>query len=442
MACIGIISLGCSKNAFDTEAAIANIITAGHEISNDFENIDVVIINTCGFIEAARDEADENIIDMIHVKKNINPKLKIIVTGCYSQKFKDILSEKFPQIDALCGIEMHTNINKTIDSVLKETKIVDIKETSSKWTEPENGRFIITYPWSANLKITEGCNNHCSYCAIPGIRGELRSRPLNLALTEAKNMAISGVKEIIVIGQDITAYGHDLGETNYLVDLLKGLNEIDEIRWIRLMYTYPTSITDELIEAIKDLPKVLHYIDMPIQHADTDILKQMNRRGSKDEYIKIIEKIRSKIPDITLRTTFIVGFPGENDENFNNLLNFVKEAEFDRAGFFGYSSELNTPAYNFINQIDADVIEERCKILEDTLNGISINKNKKLIGNTMELLVEYFDGKYICGRTYRDAPEIDGVVKIKSKKEKLIGEIIKVKITNNIGIYDLAGIII
>jgi len=443
MANIGIISLGCAKNAFDVEAGIANLITAGHVVAGDLNNIDAVIINTCGFIKSARDEADENIAEMIELKKNSNPNLKIIVTGCYSQKFSKELKEKFPKIDSLYGIEMHKDIVDITEKTLLKNTVSEIKDISDTWVEPQNGRFPISNFWTGNLKISEGCNNQCSYCGIPAIRGNLRSRNIELALAEAKIMAEEGVNEINIIAQDITAYGSDLGKDKYLVDLLENLNSINGIEWIRLMYTYPTSIDDSLIEAICTIPKVLHYLDMPIQHSHPEIIKSMNRRGSSEEYLELIQKLREKISDICLRTTFIVGYPGENEEFFSHLLEFAKKAKFDRAGIFGYSPEIDTPAYNLKDRISEEIVNERVSKLKKVLESISANKNKKNVGKNMMVLIEDFDEKYLYGRTFRDALDIDGFVRITSKKarkmETLLGKIIEIKITNTLGIFDLAG---
>jgi len=436
---IGIISLGCAKNTFDTEAAIANLITNGHNITNDFNEADIILINTCGFIKDARDEADENIDEIVQLKKK-RPNLKLIVTGCYPQKFKNELLKSFPEIDAMCGIEMHKDIMGILNDLSNKntTSKYNIKEISTKWVEPTNGRMLTTSPFSANIKISEGCNNRCSYCAIPSIRGDLRSRPMDLILSEAQNISNSGIKEITVIAQDTTAYGNDLGYTNGLSDLLYKLNDIEGyLEWIRIMYTYPTSINDSLIKAIKENSKVLPYIDVPLQHADNNVLKDMNRRGTKEEYLDTILKLREEIPKMALRTTFIVGYPTETEEAFSNLIDFVKKAEFDRAGFFTYSKEVNTPAYSLENKIPKEVIEERSNILSEVLQEISYKKNQSLIKSELDVLFEEADKEFVYGRSYRDAPDIDGFIKVKTNKD-IVGKIKKVKITNA-EIYDLEG---
>ena len=439
------ISLGCAKNQYDLEAALAEILTEGHQIVYDFNDADIVIINTCSFIESAREEVKENINKVIKTKK-LNPSLKIIICGCYPQKFKDEMISLFGnEIAAYGGIEMHKYIMDIIHNIKNYKSKIETCGTT--WTEPLCGRLNTLGDYVGNLKISEGCNNRCSYCAIPGIRGVLRSRPEEYILNEAQIMSDNGIKELNIIAQDITAYGKDLGKSDALPELLYKLNDIKgALEWIRLLYAYPTEITPNLIEAIKNCDKIVKYLDIPIQHGDNKVLKDMNRRGTKEEYLETIRRLREACPNICLRSTFIVGYPTESDKAFENLIDFVKLTKFDRAGFFTYSREINTPAYNITESIPDKVIKERAQILGQTLEDISLQKNRSLIGKNLKMICEYKKNNYIYGRTERDAIDIDGTIKIhefknKSKKTNpinLIGKIIKVQVIKA-DAYDLEG---
>jgi len=452
------ISLGCAKNQYDMEAALAEILTEGHEIVYDYEDADIIIINTCSFIESAREETKANIEEAVKTKKH-NPKIKIIVSGCYPQKFNDELISLYGKyITAYCGIEMHKYIMDIIHNI-KSYKS-QIEATATTWTEPLCGRLNTLGDYVGNIKISEGCNNCCSYCAIPSIRGVLRSRPEEYILKEAQIMSDNGIKELNIIAQDITAYGKDLGKPDALPELLYKLNDIKgALEWIRLLYAYPTEITSALIKAIKDCDKVVKYLDIPLQHGDNKVLKDMNRRGTSEEYLETIGKLRVACPNICLRSTFIVGYPTESEKAFKNLIEFVKLAEFDRAGFFTYSREINTPAYNITEYVPDEVIEERAKILAQTLENISLKKNKSLIGKNLKMLCEYKEGNFIYGRTERDAIDIDGIIKIKAEipsprhflrkchppqskivggQKELLGNIITVQVTEA-DAYDLEG---
>lgn len=436
IACVG---LGCGKNQFDLEAALADIITNGHEIVSNFKDADIIIINTCAFIEAARREAQE-IIEKALKEKKKRKRLQIVVTGCYPQTFKEELEELYGRnISAYCGIEMHKYIMKVINHLVYHKDYIE--KPGTEWFEPINGRLNTIGQYEANLKISEGCKNRCAYCAIPNIRGPLRSRPMEYILDEAQKLSDMGVVELNLIAQDITDYGKDLKIEDGLTELLYKLNEIKgSLKWIRLMYAYPTEITDNLIKTIKDCDKVVKYLDIPLQHGDNQVLKDMNRRGSREEYLDLIQKLRESIPEICLRSTFIVGYPTETEKAFENLCDFIEKAQFDRAGLFTYSKEINTPAYKLLTEIPNEIKEERANIVYEILDRISLEKNKQLISKDIDVLCLERDDGYIYGRTYRDAMDIDGIIKIPTNKD-LVGQIIKAKVTN-CDVYDLEGILI
>ncbi|MBQ0106230.1 MAG: 30S ribosomal protein S12 methylthiotransferase RimO [Armatimonadetes bacterium] len=434
---ISAVSLGCAKNQYDLEASLADLITEGHQIVYDFSDADIIIINTCSFIESARQETRENIDEAVEAKKD-NPDIKIIVCGCYPQKFKDEMLELYGDyIDAYCGIEMHKYITDIIHQL--PNFYGKIEKTGTEWYEPKNGRLNTLGDFTGNIKISEGCNNRCSYCAIPSIRGTLRSRLEEYILREAENMSQSGIMELNVIAQDITAYGKDFGKKDALSELLKKMNDLKgSLQWIRLLYAYPTEITDNLIDTIKNCQKVVKYLDIPLQHGDNTVLGDMNRRGTAEEYLETIQKLRDAVPNICLRSTFIVGYPTETDKAFENLIDFVKKAQFDRAGFFTYSREINTPAYSIETSVPENIITERAEILGKVLEEISLNKNNQLLNRKLDVLCEDRDDRYIYGRTYRDAIDIDGYIKIKTKKN-LTGKIIKNVTVTKAHIYDLEG---
>lgn len=422
------ISLGCEKNRYDLEAALAELMTKGHNIVYDLDNADIIFINTCSFIASARNEAREYIEEAVKAKEK-RPKTKIIVSGCYPQKFeKELLDNYGNCIDAYCGIEVYRYIEDIINNI--DSYKSNIEAPGKKWSEPKYGRINTQSLYTGNLKIAEGCNNRCSYCAIPSIRGNLRSRPMDLILNEAQNMSSSGIMELNLIAQEITAYGKDIGQKDALPDLIYRLNAITgSLQWIRLLYTYPTEITDRLIKAIKDCDKIVKYIDIPLQHGDSQILKDMNRRGTPEEYLETVQKLREAIPDICIRTTFIVGYPTETDKAFENLVDFVRKAQFDKVGIFPYSREINTPAYNIESNVSDEILQERCVILNDAVSEISIEKDKSFIGRKMKVLCESRDEDYVYGRTERDALEIDNYIKIKTKRN-LEGRFVTAQITD------------
>lgn len=435
---VGMISLGCPKNQVDAEHMLALIDAAGCEIVDYVDGCDVVIVNTCGFIDDAKKEAIENILDMVELKKE-GIISKIVVTGCLAQRYKDEIVTEIPEVDAVVGIGANGDIVKTIEEVM--SGVDTIEKYPPRCDLPLEGQRILTTPqYWAYLKIGEGCSNRCTYCTIPSIRGNMRSRSMENVIEEAKQLAESGVKELILIAQDTTSYGLDLYGELKLPELLNELCKIDSIEWIRLLYCYPDRITDELIETMKKQDKIVNYIDLPLQHADDKILKAMNRRGDQAMIRNVIEKLRTEIPDVVIRTTFIVGFPGEGEEEFENLAVFVNEIEFDRLGVFTFSAQEGTPAYDMEDQVEEDVKTRRGEIIMQDQYSIMEEKNSEKIGKTYKVIVEDYDGysDSYTGRTYMDAPEIDGIVRFTSDRDLDIGDFVEVEIFD-VEDYDLIG---
>ncbi len=434
---IGMISLGCPKNQVDAEIMLARLAEDGFEITNEVDGADAVIINTCGFIEDAKKEAIENILDMAELKKE-GILGKIIVTGCLAERYREEIFAEIPEVDAVVGL----GSNADICAVCKRVLVGESVETfGEKTCLPLSGERLLTTPeWFSYLKIAEGCSNHCTYCAIPSIRGEFRSRPPEDILAEAKHLAEMGVKELVVVAQDTTRYGEDLYGKSALPALLKALSKIEGIQWIRVLYCYPERITDELLEVIAETENIANYLDIPIQHADASVLKAMNRKGDRESLLQLIRKIRARIPDAVLRTTLITGFPGETQEAFETLCAFVKEAQFDRLGCFAYSAEEGTPAASLPNQIDEDVKRERGETVMEMQYRIFDEKNRENIGKILKTVVEGYDpySDSYFGRTYRDAPDIDGQVKFTCGYELHEGEFVEVEIFDVLD-YDLIG---
>lgn len=435
---IGMISLGCPKNQVDAEHMLALMDAEGWEIVDYVDGCDAVIVNTCGFIDDAKKEAIENILDMVELKKE-GVISKIIVTGCLAQRYKDEIVKEIPEVDAVIGIGANGDIIKTVEEVM--SGVDTIEKYPPQCDLPLEGQRILTTPqYWAYLKIGEGCSNRCTYCTIPSIRGNMRSRSMENVIDEAKQLAESGVKELILIAQDTTSYGLDLYGELKLPELLNELCKIDSIEWIRLLYCYPDRITDELIETMKNQEKVVNYIDLPLQHADDKILKAMNRRGDQALIRNVISKLRTEIPDIVIRTTFIVGFPGEGEEEFETLAEFVNEIEFDRLGVFTFSPQEGTPAFDMEDQVDEDIKTRRGEVIMQDQYSIMEEKNNEKIGKTYRVVVEDYDGysDSYTGRTYMDAPEIDGLVKFTSHKDLDIGDFVDVEIFD-VEDYDLIG---
>ncbi len=445
---IGFVSLGCPKNQLDTEVMLHEIASAGYEITAEETEADIVIINTCAFIESAKKEAIDNILDIAWLKKH-NGLKGIIVTGCMSERYgKDIL-EEFPEVDAVLGVGSIHNIVEAVEAVAKNAG------KKRKKGEPDNryyscedkntvrlgGDRVLTTPdYAAYLKISEGCDNRCTYCAIPDIRGKFRSRPMEDLIAEAKDLDALGVKELTVIAQDTTRYGIDLYGKYCLDQLLHKITEETSIPWIRVLYCYPDKITDGLIEEMKNNPRILNYIDLPLQHISDEVLRRMNRHGRSQMIRDVLAKLKKEIPDVTVRTTFIVGFPGETEADFEELAEFLKSERFDRAGVFTYSREEGTPAYDFEDQIDEQVKQDRMDILMRSQMLINEEKNQEKIGKTLTVLCEDYDpvSEYYFGRSEADAPEIDGKIFFRSEKKIAPGEFVKVKI-RRVEDYDLCG---
>ena len=445
---IGFVSLGCPKNQLDTEVMLHEIVSQGHEITPEETEADIIIINTCAFIESAKKEAIDNILDIAWLKKHHTLK-GLIVTGCMAERYGREILEEFPEVDAVLGVGSIHNICEAIDSVIanmgkkRKNGQPDCRYYShdDKNTVALGGDRVLTTPeYSAYLKISEGCDNRCTYCAIPDIRGKFRSRPMDELVAEAKELGDMGVKELTIIAQDTTRYGIDLYGEYCLDKLLHRITEETSIPWIRVLYCYPDKITDRLIEEMKNNPRILHYIDLPLQHISDKILRRMNRRGRSADIREVLTKLRREIPDITIRTTFIVGFPGETDEDFEELCEFVKEQKFARAGVFTYSREEGTPAYDFEDQIDEQTKQDRMDILMQTQLNISDELNRSKIDSVVTVICEDYDpvSEYYFGRSTSDAPEIDGKVFFKSDAKITPGSFVKVKI-RNVTDYDLCG---
>lgn len=432
---VGMISLGCPKNQVDGEALLAKLAQAGYQIVNEIENSDVMIVNTCGFIEDAKREAIDTILEVAQYKE-AGLISAIVVTGCLAERYQDEILKEMPEVDAVIGIGANSDIVKVCDKALCGIKTSNFP---NKCYLPLDGeRMLSTPPHWAYLKIAEGCDNRCAYCAIPGIRGDFRSRTIESVVDEAKSLVNRGVKEIILVAQDTTKYGQDLYGEYSLDKLLKELVKIDGLEWIRLFYCYPQRITDSLIDVIANEDKVCKYIDIPLQHSDATVLKNMNRVGDGNDYKVLLNKMREAIPGLALRTTFMVGFPGETDEQFENLCEFVKDMKFDKMGCFTFSPEEDTPAFDMKNQIDEDVKKRRQEVLMNAQFFITEASNKGRVGNVYKVIVDSFaDGKY-TGRSYMDSPEIDSGIIFTSNKELNIGDFVDVKITDFDG-YDLIG---
>lgn len=429
---IALESLGCSKNLVDAEIMMGILNKKGYKLTGDFEEADVILVNTCGFIESAKQEAINTILEMAEHKENGTCKY-LVVMGCLVQRYKKELQKALPEVDLFIEINDYTNYwNKILELLDEEEKPDTINNLCYM------DRVISTGNKTAYLKIAEGCSNRCTYCAIPYIRGPYVSRPMEEVLEEAKKLAVAGIKELIVIAQDTTRYGEDLYGESKLSDLLNELCKIDGFEWIRFLYAYPESITDELIQTVKNNPKICNYFDIPIQHISDSVLKRMNRRTTGKQIEELINKIKKQIPDVILRTSLIVGFPGETEGDFNKLYEFVKKGYFDKLGVFTYSKEDGTPAARLKEQIHPATKKKRYNLIMSVAKDISAEKLKSYIGKEYKVLVEdtTFDHKFCVGRSYMDIPDTDGMVIIKDCDAKLVGEFVNCKVTavNN---YDL-----
>ncbi len=432
------ISLGCDKNLVDSEQMLGLLTQKGFTLTDDETQADVIVINTCCFIHDAKEESIQNILEMAEYRKSGNCKA-LIVTGCLAQRYKQEIIDEIKEVDAVIGTTAHDEIFDVIEKVLAGQKELDIQDVD-RLVEIDAKRVVTTGGHYAHLKIAEGCDKHCTYCIIPKIRGNYRSVPMERLLKEAQDLADQGVKELILVAQETTLYGTDIYGKKSLHILLKKLCEIKGIRWIRVLYCYPEEIYDELIETIRDEKKICHYLDLPIQHASDRILKRMGRRTTRAQLEEIIGKLRKEIPDIALRTTLITGFPGETQEDHEELMAFVDEMEFDRLGVFTYSQEEDTPAATMEDQIDEEIKKDRQEELMELQQEVSLDKNEEKIGRTMFAMVEGYlsDENVYVARTYADAPGIDGYLFIDTAETLMSGDFAKVKITGALE-YDLTG---
>ena len=434
------ISLGCDKNLADSEEMLGLLTAGGHEITDDETQADAIVINTCCFIKDAKEESVETILEMAEYKKTGSCHA-LIVTGCMAQRYQKEIIEEVPEVDAVLGTTSYGDIVKALEEAVagnhfEEFRDIDyLPDTGSKRVLTTGGHF-------GYLKIAEGCDKHCTYCIIPKLRGKFRSVPMERLIAQAEDMAEQGVKELILVAQETTVYGKDLYGKKSLHILLKKLCEIRGIRWIRILYCYPEEIYDELIETIRDEKKICHYLDIPIQHASDRILKRMGRRTSKQELIDIVGKLRKEIPDIVLRTTLITGFPGETEEDHEELKEFVDEMEFDRLGVFTYSPEENTPAAEMADQVPEEVKAERRDELMELQQEISYDRGQDRIGQELLVMIEgkVADESAYIGRTYGDAPKVDGYIFVQTGELLMTGDFAKVRVTGALE-YDLIGVL-
>ncbi|MBS4955577.1 MAG: 30S ribosomal protein S12 methylthiotransferase RimO [Clostridium sp.] len=432
---VGMVSLGCDKNRVDSELILGSI-NKHYEITNDAKEADIIIVNTCGFIESAKQESIDTILEMAEYKNKYKCKM-LIATGCLTQRYGDELLDLIPEIDILMGVNDYMKLHRLILDFIKDQKRISSATYSDEGVN-EGIRLLTTKQHTAYVRIAEGCNNFCTYCIIPKIRGKFRSRLEKNILDEVKMLVSNGVKEIILIAQDLTDYGVDIYGKRMLHDLISKISKIEGVEWIRLLYCYPEEITDELIEEISTNEKVVKYLDLPIQHISSSVLKKMGRRTNKEAIINKIDTLRSKVPGIALRTSLIVGFPGETDENFEELEKFLENYKLENVGVFAYSQEEDTPAAKMECQVDEEVKIQRQKKLMVVQRNVVKEQNKLKIGKIYDTIIDGKNGEYYIGRSYEMAPEIDGLIYIKKEKSLNLGDIVKVKI-HDVMEYDLTG---
>ena len=436
------VSLGCDKNLVDTENMLGILKNKGFEFTDDEWEADIIAINTCCFIGDAKQESINTILEMAEHKKDARCKV-LVVAGCLAHRYQDEIIKEIPEVDAFVGTSSYDKIADMINSVLEEKGISNFVEDANRMPMVEADRIVTTPGYYEYLKIAEGCDKHCTYCVIPKVRGSFRSFPIEYLVNQTKKLVEGGVKEIILVAQETTLYGVDLYGKKSLPKLLHNLGLIEGLEWIRILYCYPEEINDELIEAIKNEPKVCHYLDMPIQHASDNILKRMGRRTSKQALTDIVAKLRREIPDIALRTTLITGFPGETDVDHEEVMQFIDECEFDRLGVFTYSREEDTVAAQMPDQIDEEIKEKYRDELMQLQQEISADRSAAMIGRIVRVMIEGFipeDNTYV-GRSYKDAPNVDGLVFVECDRELMSGDFIDVKITGSTE-YDLIGTIV
>lgn len=437
---IAIISLGCSKNVIDSEIMTGSLHQQGYTFTESLDEADIIIVNTCGFIDSAKEESIDTIVEVERYKTEGNCKV-LIVSGCMAERYKDDLLKELPEVDAVVGTGNINEISNVIEEILHGKRVNITGNINNEYFE-DIPRITLNPSYSSYIKIAEGCDSICTYCIIPKLRGGYRSRKLEAILSEARHLADNGTRELILIAQDTGRYGIDLYGEYRLPELLDELNKIEGIKWIRVLYLYPDAFTRDLIDSVKRNDKVIKYIDMPIQHISNNVLKRMNRKTSKEDIILLIDTLRNEIPDIIIRTTLIVGFPGETEEEFEELYNFVESAKLDRLGVFTYSKEEGTPAAKMKNQISEDVKKDRQKTIMELQQKISNEKNSSRLHKIFTVLVEEQEeeGLYL-GRTYMDSPEIDCIVYVNSQKDIEIGSFVDVKITDFLE-YDLIGVVV
>ncbi|MDF2545899.1 MAG: rimO [Anaerosolibacter sp.] len=435
---VSVESLGCAKNLVDSEIMMGLLDKYSYQLTDQKEIADIIIVNTCGFIEAAKQESIDTIIELGKFKEEGNCKI-LVVAGCLGERYSDELLEELPEVDAIIGTGNYPEIIQIIDEALRGNRISKSGDMNIKISE-DLPRLLATPKYSAYLKIADGCDNCCTYCIIPKLRGSYRSRDIESIMSEAQTMVNNGVKELILIAQDTTRYGIDLYGEYRLTQLLSQLCTIEDLQWIRILYCYPDEINEELIDIITREEKICKYLDMPIQHCNNEVLKRMNRKTTKEHIMNVIERLRKKIPDISLRTSLIVGFPGETNEQFEELASFVKEMEFDKLGVFTYSQEEDTPAAKLKDQLDESIKEIRRDEIMLIQKDISLKKNREKIGKIYDILVEekLEEENVYIGRTIYDAPEIDGIVYFSSVLLLNPGDFVKVRITDALE-YDLTG---
>ena len=432
------ISLGCDKNLVDTEVMLGLLASRGYEMTDDETEADIIVVNTCCFIHDAKEESIQNILEMAEYKKEGKARA-LIVTGCLAERYRQEILDEIPEVDEVLGTTAYDRILDAVDAALAGEHSVMLADIDAL-PLPDTKRLVTTGGHFAYLKIAEGCDKHCTYCIIPKIRGNYRSVPMERLIREAEELAAQGVKELILVAQETTLYGKDLYGEKSLHRLVRELCRISGLRWIRILYCYPEEITDELIQVMKEEKKVCHYLDLPIQHASDAVLKRMGRRTSKQELVEIIGKLRREIPDICLRTTLITGFPGETEEQHEELIEFVDEMEFERLGVFTYSPEEGTPAEKMPDQIDEEVKEERQDELMELQQEIAFENAERMVGREVLVMIEgkVADENAYVGRTYRDAPNVDGLIFINTDEELLSGDFARVKVTGALD-YDLIG---
>lgn len=437
---IAIISLGCSKNVIDSEIMTGSLHQQGYSFTEDLDKADIIIVNTCGFIDSAKEESVDTIVEVEKYKTEGNCKV-LIVSGCMAERYKEELLNELPEVDAVVGTGNINEITKIIDDILQGNRVNVTGNINNEYYE-DIPRISLNPKHSSYIKIAEGCDSFCTYCIIPKLRGRYRSRKMESILSEAKLLAERGTKELILIAQDTGRYGFDIYGEYKLYELLNELNNIEDIKWIRILYLYPDVFNMDLIESIKNNNKVIKYVDMPIQHINNDVLKRMNRKTSKEDIVQLIDTLRDKIPEMIIRTTLIVGFPGETEEEFEELYKFVESTNLDRLGVFTYSKEEGTPAAIMENQIDEDIKKDRQRRIMELQKEISYNKNSERLHKIYTVLIEEKeeDGLFL-GRTYMDSPEIDCIVYVNTPKEIEIGSFVDVEVTDFLE-YDLIGVVV